>query len=55
VLVSDRLSDTPSITVAFPPAWAAALIWLPAADRRRRVIESCSPTWYPSGTPELPE
>src|SRR5215467_717620 len=51
VLVSDRLSDTPSITVAFPPARAAALIWLPAADRRRSVIVSCSLTWYPSGTP----
>ena len=55
VLVSDRLSDTPSITVAFPPARAAALIWLPATDRRRSVIVSCSLTWYPSGTPELLE
>jgi hypothetical protein len=32
------------ITVAFPPARAAALIWLPATDRRRRVIVSCSLT-----------
>ena len=32
MLVSDRLSDTPSIVVALPPARAAALIWLPAAD-----------------------
>ena len=32
---------------------AAALIWLPATDRRRSVIVSCSLTWYPLGTPEL--
>src|SRR6516162_3905558 len=51
VLVSDRLSDTPLITVAFPPARAAALIWLPATGRRRSVIVSCSLTWYPLGTP----
>ena len=44
VPVSDRFSDTPSITVAFPPARAAALIWLPALDRRFSVTLSCSLT-----------
>ncbi len=44
-LVSLRLSDTPSMTVAFPPARTAALIWLPALARWRRV------TWIDSLTP----
>ena len=42
--VSVRFSDTPSTVVALPPARAAALIWLPAADRRSACV-SDSLTW----------
>jgi len=48
-----QASATPA--AASDAAGNAALIWLPATDRRRRVIVSCSLTWYPLGTPELLE
>src|SRR5450432_1577230 len=42
VLVSVRFREIPLMVVALPPARVAALIWVPAALRRRRVAVSDS-------------
>src|SRR5262249_23042670 len=50
--VSLRLSDTPSTSVALPPARTAAPIWVPAAASVRRVPWIDSLAAYPVGTAE---
>src|SRR5262245_20213245 len=53
-LVSLKLSETPSTTVALPPARTASLIWVPAVASLRRVTSIDSLTPYPVGSAEFP-